>query len=133
MNIILDTHILLWTLAGDKRLPEQAAILIDDMEGNSIYYSIASVWETEIKNTLGKLPITGKQLSEYCRHSGFGMIPIKEEHIFAIRSLVRDASLPKHNDPFDRILLAQSKVEGYRFMTHDALLVGYNEDNVIFV
>lgn len=133
MNILLDTHILLWTLTGDEKLPEHAIAMIDDAADNNIYYSIASVWETEIKKSLGKLPISGQQLSEYCQQAGFVMLPIEERHIFSLSSLDRDVSLPRHNDPFDRIMLAQAKVEGYKFITHDALISGYNEECIVYV
>ncbi|MBR1599364.1 MAG: type II toxin-antitoxin system VapC family toxin [Lachnospiraceae bacterium] len=103
------------------------------MENNTVFYSIASVWETEIKNSLGKLPISGQQLSEYCRETGFKLLSVEEKHIFALNSLERDLSLPKHNDPFDRIMLAQAKVEGYNFITHDSLVAGYNEKCIVFV
>ena len=133
MNILLDTHILLWTITGDSKLPEKAVSLIEDIENNIVFYSIASVWETEIKNSLGKLPISGQQLSEYCRETGFKLLSVEEKHIFALNSLERDLSLPKHNDPFDRIMLAQAKVEGYNFITHDSLVAGYNEKCIVFV
>ena len=133
MNILLDTHILLWTITGDSKLPEKAVSLIEDMENNTVFYSIASVWETEIKNSLGKLPISGQQLSEYCKETGFKLLSVEEKHIFALNSLERDLSLPKNNDPFDRIMLAQAKVEEYNFITHDSLVVGYNEKCIIFV
>ena len=133
MNILLDTHILLWALTGDSKLPGSAAEMIDDFEKNTIFYSIASVWETEIKNSLGKLPISGQELSVYCRQAEFRLLPIEEKHIFTLSSLRREAALPKHNDPFDRIMLAQAKAEGYQFLTHDTLIAGYQEKCVIFV
>lgn len=133
MNILLDTHILLWTLTGDSRLPGTAAGMIDDFEKNTIFYSIASIWETEIKNSLGKLPVSGRELSDYCRQAEFELLPIEEKHIFTLSSLKRDSALPKHNDPFDRIMLAQAKAEGYQFLTHDVLITGYQENCVIFV
>ncbi len=64
MNILLDTHILLWALTRDQRLPQQAIDLITD-ENNKIYYSIASIWEVEIKSSLGKIAITGEELPFY--------------------------------------------------------------------
>ena len=50
-----------------------------------------------------------------------------------LNSLERDKSLPKHNDPFDRIMLAQAKTDGYQFITHDSLIAGYNEKCVFYV
>jgi PIN domain nuclease of toxin-antitoxin system len=62
MNILLDTHILLWALTENQNLPQQAIGIISDMN-NKIYYSIASVWETEIKSGIGKMPISGGNVS----------------------------------------------------------------------
>ena len=96
-------------------------------------YSIASIWEVEIKNSLGKIAITGEDLAKYCREAGFELVQIKEPHIFNLRTLKRDESAPKHNDPFDKIMLAQSKTDDYRFITHDSLIPYYNEPCIIKV
>ncbi len=132
MDILLDTHILLWTLTHDNKLPQQAVDLITDKK-NKIYYSIASIWEIEIKNSLGKITITGEELAEYCKEAGFELIPIREAHIFKLKTLKREENAPKHNDPFDRIMLAQSKEAGCKFITHDLLMSFYNEPCVINV
>lgn len=102
-------------------------------EENKIYYSIASIWEVEIKNSLGKIGITGKELVKYCKESGFELMQIREAHIFKLKTLKRDENAPKHNDPFDRIMLAQSKEDGCKFITHDSLMPFYNEPCVINV
>ena len=133
MNILLDTHILLWALTGDEKLPDSVVSMLEDISGNTVFYSIASVWETEIKNSLGKLPISGRELSEYCRQAGFMLLPIREEHIFTISTLAREPEQPRHNDPFDRIMLAQAKKEQYKFITHDALIAGYREECIEYV
>lgn len=132
MNILLDTHILLWALTRDNKLSKQAIDLIVD-EKNDIYYSIASIWEVEIKCSLGKITVTGEELSKYCREAGFKLMPIKESHIFQLKTLKRDEDAPKHNDSFDRIMLAQSKEENYKFLTHDTLIPFYNEPCIIKV
>lgn len=132
MNILLDTHILLWTLICDDKLPQQAIDLIAD-EKNKIYYSIASIWEVEIKNSLGKIGITGEELAKYCKEAGFKLMQIRETHIFKLQTLKRDENAPKHNDPFDRIMLAQAKEDDCKFITHDLLMPFYNEPCVISV
>lgn len=132
MNILLDTHILLWTLTHDSKLSQQAIDLIAD-ENNKIYYSIASIWEVEIKNSLGKIAITGEELAKYCKEAGFEPMQIREAHIFKLKTLRRDEGAPKHNDPFDRIMLAQSKEDDCKFITHDSLMPFYNEPCVINV
>ena len=72
MNVLLDTHILLWALSNDVRLPEKARVLIEN-EMNEIYYSIISLWEVEIKHLThpDAMPVSAKQLTEYCAQSGF--------------------------------------------------------------
>ena len=130
MNILLDTHILLWALTGDSKLPQLANDLISD-NNNLVYYSIASIWEIEIKNSIGKMPISGEDLAKYCKKAGFTLLEIKEPHIFALKSLKRSENAPKHNDPFDRIMLSQDKTENYKFITHDSLIPYYNEPCVI--
>ncbi len=132
MKILLDTHILLWTLTHDNRLPQQAVDLIAD-KNNKIYYSIASIWEVEIKNSLGKIAVTGEDVAGYCKEAGFELMQIREAHIFKLKTLKRDEGAPKHSDPFDRIMLAQAKEEDCRFITHDSLMPFYNEPCVINV
>jgi PIN domain nuclease of toxin-antitoxin system len=72
-------------------------------------------------------------LVDYCKQSGFYLLEIKEEHIFQLKTLKRDENAPKHNDPFDRIMLAQAKMENFKFITHDMLIEQYNEPCVIKV
>jgi PIN domain nuclease of toxin-antitoxin system len=132
MNILLDTHILLWVLTGSDKLPQKAIDIISD-GNNEIYYSIASVWEVEIKNSIGKMPISGEELVDYCRQAGFKLLEIKELHVFRLKTLNRDETAPKHNDPFDRIMLAQAKTENYKFITHDTLISQYNEPCIIWL
>jgi len=132
VKILLDTHILLWTIADDKKLPQRVKELIFDAD-NKVYYSIASIWEIEIKHSLGKMPISGQALSEYCKESGFEMIPIKEAHIFNLNTLKREDDAPKHSDPFDRIMVSQAKTESIKFITHDTLIPFYNEECIVSV
>lgn len=132
MNVLLDTHILLWAIAEDKKLPKQAYDLITNTE-NKIFYSIASIWETEIKHGLGKMPIDGEELSRYCKESGFELLSVKEEHVFNLKSLKRNEDSPKHNDPFDRIMISQAKTDSLKFITHDTMLPFYNEECIISV
>ena len=58
---------------------------------------------------LGKIAITGEELARYCKEAGFELMQIRKAHIFKLKTLKRDKNAPKHNDPFDRIMLAQSK------------------------
>lgn len=134
MKILLDTHILLWAISNDARLSEKARKLIGNEE-NEIYYSIVSLWEVEIKRLSHPdvMPLTAKQLVEYCIQSGFQEILVKDKHIFALGSLKREKGAPSHKDPFDRILICQASIENMIFITHDSLILGYNEPCIMSV
>ncbi len=134
MRILLDTHILLWALSGDVKLPDKARDIILQDE-NDIYYSTVSVWEATIKHALHpeQMPVSGRALSGYCRQAGYLALAIRDDHVWALETLKRPADAPRHNDPFDRMLIAQAKAEGMVFLTHDGLLPGYHEACVVLV
>lgn len=134
MKVLLDTHILLWALTNDERLPLVAKNIILQKE-NEIFYSTASVWETMIKYLKHPehMPISGIQLSEYCQRSGYSMLPISDKHVFMLEGLQRVEDSPKHSDPFDRLMIAQAKEEGMVFVTHDSLIPDYDEACILFV
>ena len=129
-ELLLDTHIILWMILGDERLSQKARDLIKQSIG-SIYYSIASMWEVQIKYSLGKLPISGIEFMHYCEQSGYHKLPIDDLHVVELAGLHRDESAPPHSDPFDRIMLSQAKAEGFTFLTHDPFFRGYNEPCVV--
>ena len=132
MKILLDTHILLWALSGDSRLPVKAEKLILDNK-NEIFYSY--VWEIELKHLAHpeELSVTAEKISVYCLQAGFQSLPIKEKHIFALGNLEREEGAPPHKDPFDRILICQASTEGMLFVTHDSLIPAYKEPCIIAV
>lgn len=134
MKVLLDTHILLWAISNDIRLSEKAKKLIENEE-NEIYYSIASLWEIEIKHLAHPdvMPVSSKEISEYCEQSGYEKLNIKEKHIFAMADLKRDEQAPPHKDPFDRMLIAQALSENMLFATHDKLIPGYNVPCILSV
>ena len=78
MNILLDTHILLWALSNDGRLSKKARELIENTE-NRIFYSLVSLWEVELKRLAhpDAMPICAKELSQYCEQSGYQKLSIK--------------------------------------------------------
>ena len=131
MKILLDTHILLWFCKGDEKLSLKAREIITNTS-NQIYYSVASVWEVEIKHTVhpDKISMSGERLLEHCRRLGFIQAPVEMEHILAIRNLIRKENAPQHRDPFDRLMLCQAIVEDMKFMTHDARIAEYVTDAV---
>ena len=132
MKILLDTHILIWALTNNPLLPERAKKIIMDSD-NEIYYSIASMWEVQIKYDRKKLPISGIEFMHYCEQSGYHKLPVDDLHVKELAGLERDESAPPHNDPFDRIMLSQAKAEGFIFLTHDPFFRGYNEPCVVEV
>ncbi len=132
MKLLLDTHIILWAISDDAKLPDIARTLITD-KTNEVFFSLASVWEVEIKHELGKIPVSGKTVYKWCTESGYIPLRVELEHISLLSSLVRLENTPKHNDPFDRILICQAKSEGLRFITHDSLIPDYNEECVLSV
>ena len=129
-ELLLDTHIILWMIMGDERLSQKARDLIKQSIG-SIYYSVASMWEVQIKYALHKLPISGTEFMHYCEQSGYHKLSIDDLHVVELANLVRDESAPPHNDPFDKIMLSQAKAEGFTFLTHDPFFRGYNEPCVV--
>ena len=121
MRLLLDTHIVVWWLADDKRLSRQADRLISDPH-NEVFVSAASVWEISIKAALGRITADPAAIEAALAPSGFVELPITAKHA------VQVARLPLyHHDPFDRILIAQSLVEPMRLLTHDDALARYGE------
>ena len=129
-DVLLDTHVILWAMLEDSRLNDKMLKIILD-PNNRMYYSIASMWEVQIKYALGKLPISGIEFMHYCEQSGYHKLPIDDLHVVELANLVREESAPPHNDPFDRIMLSQAKSEGFTFLTHDPFFRGYNEPCVV--
>ena len=134
MNLLLDTHIAIWALNDDAALSEKAREMILDAD-NTIYYSTVSVWEVLLKHSRRpeSIPFDEKDFAEACGDAGFVPLSLSDKHILAVRTLSRPDSIKAHNDPFDRLLLAQAKIENLSFMTHDALIQGYEERCIVAV
>jgi PIN domain nuclease of toxin-antitoxin system len=111
MSLLLDTHVVLWWLEG-ARLEEDLVRRIAD-PGALVMVSAASIWEASIKTALGKLD-TPESLAGAVIEEGFEPLPITFDHA------ARAGELPMHHgDPFDRMLVAQSEIEGLTIVTHD--------------
>lgn len=134
MKHLIDTHIRLWALFDDDRLPKKAGELLTHT-GNDVYYSIISLWEIELKHLLHptQMPINVQAIDVYAQEAGFQSLPLHDRHIFALSSLYRPDTAKPHKDPFDRLLICQAKCENMVFLTHDTLLADYNEPCVCFV
>lgn len=134
MKILIDTHIAIWAVLNDPKLPEKAKDIILD-EKNEIFYSTASVWEITIKHMLhpDKIRMSGSLLETGCEDNGYIVLPVFNKHVSALETLKRPKNAPRHNDPFDRIMVAQAKAEDLMFLTHDSLIPYYNEPFIISV
>lgn len=134
MKLLLDTHMLIWLLNGDPKLPQKAKDLI--LHGNNkIYYSVVSLWEIEIKHNLkaNSISHSAHEVADYCQKSGYRLIQLKENSIYKLGELTRPESEPPHKDPFDRMLVCQAISENMLLLTHDSLIKGYDSGNIMFV
>ena len=119
MNLLLDTHILLWWLDDHPALPEAAKDRIASRE-NLIFLSAAVVWEIRIKEALGKLDIP-PNFQVIVDQQSFEKLPVKVEHAHAVKGLALH-----HRDPFDRMLIAQAATEGLTIVTQDPVFEKYS-------
>ena len=128
MRILLDTHLLLWAVGSSKRLPKIARKWLED-SNNEIFFSAASIWEIAIKASLGRedFRVDPFQVLEVMPETGFSELPVKALHTAEVYRLPLI-----HKDPFDRLLVAQSKTEPMLLLTNDGLLARYS-DNVRLV
>ena len=118
MNLLLDTHVLLWWLDDHPTLSTKAREVIAD-GGNLVFVSAAVVWEIRIKVAVGKLEIPSG-FREILKQQPFQMLAITVEHAHEVGELSA-----YHRDPFDRMLVAQAKVEGFTLITRDMHLKKY--------
>lgn len=117
-RVLLDTHTFLWWLADDAALGPDARAMVADGR-NEIYVSAASIWEIAIKQSLGKLEAPD-DLEKAVEDEHFIGLPISLFHAEAA------GKLPKlHQDPFDRVLIAQAQAEGLILLTADQNIPGY--------
>ena len=123
MRLLLDTHVALWAIVDDARLPAQARSLIAS-PANAVWVSAVNVWEIAIKRALarGDMPVSAEEARRYFSEAGFDMLAITAEHAAAVEALP-----PIHADPFDRLLVAQAMTEPLRLLTHDATVARYSD------
>jgi PIN domain nuclease of toxin-antitoxin system len=118
MNLLLDTHALLWWLDDSPTLSTEARAAIGD-GNNVVYVSAASAWEISIKKALGKLDAPDN-LEEALSANAFQALAISVAHALAV------GALPSHHgDPFDRMLVAQARLEGLTLVTRDENTIKY--------
>ena len=124
MNLLLDTHILIWFLEGNGLLNESRRRLIVDLN-NSAWVSVASLWEMAIKISVGKLTLAQplNRVIEQCAAESIGILLIEPAHVLLI------ATLPfHHRDPFDRIITAQAQTENLTMISNDPQFAAYGVD-----
>ncbi len=122
MQLLLDTHVLLWWQTDDARLSAVARTAIAD-DTNDIFISAASAWEIAIKQRLGKLkeiPQAAERFGELVAADGFIHLPVTHMH-----SLRAGGYVVEHRDPFDRMLAAQSELERLILVSRDPALASF--------
>ena len=127
MRLLLDTHVWLWWMLGSPRIGDDVRALILDPQSR-VYFSAVSAWEIAIKYALGKLPLPAPPASYVPARVASGdflVLDVRLEHALAVADLPRH-----HDDPFDRLLIAQSIVEGVRLVSADRRLAQYRTDLV---
>ncbi len=117
MNILIDTHILLWHLTDNPRLSLAQSRIIEDPT-HVKFFSVASLWEMAIKSSLGKLDL--RRPLEELIPAEISVLPIRLSHLKTLQSLPFH-----HKDPFDRLLVAQAQVENLWLMTDDENISKY--------
>ena len=123
MNLLLDTHVALWAITDSPKLPAMARDLIASPK-TSVWVSAANLWEIAIKHSLGRgdMPVSSQNAMRYFLESGYRFLAVEAEHAIAVEDLPAH-----HQDPFDRMLVAQALVEPMRLMTHDPLVALYSD------
>lgn len=122
IGILLDTHIFVWALAEPARVPDAAWVPLRDPT-QPLFLSVASAWELAIKSARGKISLPGGVqafVGEGCRRTGVTMLGIDLSHTAEVERLPHH-----HRDPFDRMLVAQARVENLALLSVDAALDDY--------
>lgn len=121
MNYLIDTHILLWYITGDIRIKPDTRDKIES-NNNLVFVSNASLWEIAIKQSIGKLNlnVSLSELFDFLRKKGFEILE------YDIKDLETLQTLPfHHQDPFDRIIIAQVKTKFLEIITNDTMVMKY--------
>jgi len=120
VRLLLDTHVLLWAASQSDKLSRKTRQLLGDPD-NILVFSTASLWEIVIKRQQrDDFAVDPRELRRALLDNGYEELAIMSMHAFAMEDLP-----PLHKDPFDRMLIAQSRVEGITLLTRDAQLLRY--------
>lgn len=122
MNLLIDTHALIWFINDNEKLPSKTKQIIENKD-NDIYVSIASYWEIGIKKSIGRLDLNSdlETVFKIIEETGFETLPITTNQI------LKNSGLKfHHQDPFDRIIIAQAMMEEMAIITKDSQFKNYN-------
>jgi len=125
MNLLFDTHTFIWWDSTPDKLSSQILGLCRD-EGNSLWLSVASLWEIQIKHQLGKLELhqpLGEIVAQQQQLNRITLLPVEFAHVLALEQLPL-----YHKDPFDRLIIAQARVENLTIMSVDSFFGAYGID-----
>ena len=128
MNLLLDTHVFIWWASEPTKLSSKVLELFEDTD-NILVLSVASVWEMQIKMQLGKLDLNmpiEDLIESQQQANDIRILPVNLHHVYSLSTLP-----PHHNDPFDRLLIAQSNSEGFTLVSKDQKLKTY-ASNIIW-
>ncbi len=126
-RLLLDTHLVLWWLNGDPRLPQPVVERVQAPEAE-VFVSQASLWEMAIKVSVGRLQVDLAELERQVPLQGFRWLPISNAHVLAVGNLESDGV---HRDPFDRLLVGQSRVEPMLLLSVDSQLRSYGATVIV--
>ena len=126
-RLLLDTHLVLWWLNGDARLPQTVVERVQAPEAE-VFVSQASLWEMAIKVSIGRLQVDLPELERLVPLQGFRWLPISNAHLLAAADLESDGV---HRDPFDRLLVGQSRVEPMLLLSVDSQLRSYGSTVIV--
>jgi PIN domain nuclease of toxin-antitoxin system len=126
-RLLLDTHLVLWWLNDDPRLP---AAVVERLQapGAEVFVSQASLWEMAIKVSIGRLRVDLPELEHQVPRQGFRWLAVSNAHLLAVAELESDG---EHRDPFDRLLVCQSRVEPMLLLTVDSQLRRYGATVIV--
>ncbi len=125
MKLLIDTHVFLWLRNSPDKIPNNVLQLYQN-SSQDVFLSMASIWEMQIKNQLGKLDLDlplSELVEQQCLENGLQILNIEVNHIYALQNLPFH-----HNDPFDRLIISQAQIESLKLVSADIMFENYDVD-----